>query len=159
MHNAPSVSFPVGRSHFQGRLLASLVCLGLLTLASWSFQSKILGWRHGLAACSLVLISVWVAWSWWRTHIGSFSWDGVAWHLAVGTRSALVLPEIVLDLQSAVLLRLQVVDGKGVAWVWLDRVSSPVRWMALRRAVYGRTRLEGDPLADPANTPLTSQLR
>lgn len=136
-----------------------MVVSGLLTVTAWNFQSEILGWRHWLATCSLVLVSVWVAWSWWRTDIGSFSWDGVAWHLAVGARSVMVLPEPVLDLQSTLLLRLQVAGGNGVSWVWLDRLSSPSRWMALRRAVYCRTRLGGDPLADPANTPLTSRLR
>ncbi len=159
MHNAPAVSFPVGRSHLQGGLLCLVVVLGMLTVTVWSRQSEIMGWRHWLAACSCVAISALAGWSWWRTAVGSFSWDGVTWHWSSGARSLRVLPETVLDLQSALLLRLQVADGKEVAWVWLDRVSAPAHWLALRRAVYCGTRLEGDLLPDPENTSPGKQVR
>lgn len=159
MHNAPAVSFPVGRSPFQGGLLGLLIGLGFFAVVIWTFESENPDWRHCMAACSCVVISVWVGWSWWRTAIGSFSWDGVAWHWTVGTQSVRVLPETVLDLQSTLLLRLHVDENRGIAWVWLDRASGPSRWMALRRAIYCRARLGDEPLADIADTPLVMRMQ
>ena len=158
MHNAPTVSFPVGRSPLQGGVLVLLAGLGCLAVVIWCMGSDGLDWRHGTAAGACVAISASVVWSWWHTSIGSISWDGVAWHWAVGVRSVRVLPETVLDLQTALLLRLQMAEDRGVAWVWLDRASSPARWMALRRAIYCLARRAGAPLADIADNPLATRV-
>lgn len=158
MHNAPAVSFPVGRSPLQGGLLVLLAGLGCFAVAIWSIGSDRLNWRHWTAAGSCVAISASVMWSWWHTSTGSISWDGVAWHWAVGARSVRVLPETVLDLQSALLLRLQMAEDRGVAWVWLDRASSPSRWMALRRAIYCLAKRADAPLADIADNPLATRV-
>lgn len=152
MHNAPAVSFPVGRSRFQGGLLGVLAGLGFLSVLVWGFVSDSLGWRHWTAVCSCVVIFAWVGWSWWRTDIGSLSWDGVVWHWEVAARSVAVLPEAVLDLQSALLLRLQVAGGGRVVWVWLDCASNPFRWLAMRRAIFGRIRRDEAPSMDSRDT-------
>ena len=56
-------------------------------------------------------------------------------------------PEVVLDFQRTVLLRLCATEDASVTWVWLDRAFAPARWMALRRAIYDRARPSDDPLA------------
>ena len=152
MHNAPSVSFPVGRSRFQGWLIGLLVGLGALSVFAWSVQADSLGWRQWLAASLCVTTSIWNIWSWWRCPVGSISWDGVAWCWTVGERSVVVLPEMVLDLQFAILLRLPTTEETGVTWLWLDRATNSLRWMAVRRAIYSRARPNVDPLADAANS-------
>lgn len=152
MHNAPSVSFPVGRSRFQGQLIGWLVGLGVLTVFAWCAQAENLGWRHWFAASLCLTTATWSGWSWWRTPIGSVSWDGVVWRWTTGARSVVVVPEPALDLQVAILLRLPVTADTGVNWLWLERTSNSPRWMALRRAIYSRARPNDDPLADPANS-------
>lgn len=157
MHNAPAVSFPVGRSHFQGVFLGLLVACGALAVSVWSWQVDALGWRQALAAAVWLATSMRVGWSWWQTAMGSLSWDGFAWHWAVDRRSVVILPELVLDFQSAVLLRLRGAEDRGtVAWVWLDRVSNAARWMALRRAIYSRVKLADDVLSGFASSPEAS---
>jgi hypothetical protein len=153
MHNAPSVSFPVGRSRFQGWLIGLLVGLGALTVFTWTVQADGLGWRQWLAASLCVTTSAWSARSWWRTPVGSVSWDGVVWRWTAGAQSVVMVPEVVLDLQFAILLRLPVTADTGVNWLWLDRASNSLRWIALRRAIYSLARRRDDPFAEPANSP------
>ena len=152
MHNAPSVSFPVGRSRFQGRLIGVLVGFGALTELTWSVQANSLDWRQWLGAGMCVTILAWSGRTWWRTPSGSLSWEGVAWYWAAGARSLVVMPQVVLDLQVALLLRLPRTADTGVTWLWLDRSSNPSRWMALRRAIYSHARRSDDPLMRSANS-------
>ncbi|MDD2879860.1 MAG: hypothetical protein PHQ58_05440 [Rhodoferax sp.] len=153
MHNAPAVSFPVGRSHFQGAFVGLLMACGALAVSVWSLQADALGWRQALATGVWLATSMLVGWSWSQTTTGSLSWDGFVWHWAVDGRSVVILPELVLDFQSAVLLRLRgAEDRSAAAWVWLDRVSNAARWMALRRAIYSRVKLADDALSDLASS-------
>lgn len=157
MHNAPAVSFPVGRSHFQGAFVGSISACGALAVSAWSLQVDTLGWRQALAAGLWLTTSMIVGWSWWQTATSSLSWDGFAWHWTEGERSVVKLPELVLDLQFAVLLRLRGADDSDdVAWVWLDRVSNASRWMALRRAIFSAVKPVDDALAELANAPAGS---
>jgi len=154
MHSAPAVSYPVGRSRFQACLIGSLLVCGILTVSTWCLQVDALGWRQWLAL-TLCLMTSWLAgWHGWHTPKGSLAWDGVAWHWAVGTQSLVVVPELVMDLQQLVLLRLRASNDNHVTWVWLDRELNPPRWVALRRAIYTRARGTGDLLADGAGSPV-----
>ena len=136
MHSAPSVSYPVGRSAFAGRLLASLGLLGLLAAAAWTLQSGF-GWRQ-LAAFLTVLASGTLAVGGWRrSPPGVLSWDGAAWGWEQGGSRRPGRPELALDLQSRLLLRWRPDEGR-THWFWLERTSDASHWDALRRAVYSR---------------------
>jgi hypothetical protein len=139
MHNAPAVSFPVGRSRFQGGLIATLASAGFFTVLVWAWQSDVLGWLQGVGLGLWVASFVWAAWQWWRTPEGSLSWDGMVWTWASFGSSVVVLPSVHLDLQRAMLLRLRTEEGL-TSWVWIERTRHPVRWMAIRRAIHARVR-------------------
>lgn len=144
MDNAPAVEFPLGRSSFQARLIAGVVGISGVAVLLWFGPGG--DARQWLAFGWWLLASGWMWVEWWRSPRGSLLWDGVSWSLLIGSRSLLVLPALVLDLQHIVLLRLQAVDKAGSTWVWLDRSRHPVRWLALRRAVYAfRRRVEAVP--------------
>ena len=160
MHSAPAVSFPVGRSRFQGGLLGVLIVSGALTVVAWSLQADALGWRHGLAASVCLAVSALAVWhGGWRSPKGHLAWDGAAWYWAVDAQSVVVVPEVVVDFQRVVLVRLRDPAGGFVTWVWLDHALNPRRWAALRRAIYTRNRRRGDSatatdvLASPDNAP------
>ena len=154
MHSAPAVSFPAGRSRFQGYLIGSLIAFGALAVSTWCLQADTLGWRQLLAA-TLCLMTSWLAgWHWWQTPKGSLAWDGTAWYWTMGAQSLVVVPEVLMDLQQLVLLRLHAFADARVTWVWLDREQNPSRWVALRRAIYARARVIGAVLADVASPPV-----
>ncbi len=140
MHSAPAVSFPVGRSRFEGWLTGGVIVCGFLVVSTWCLQADALGWRQWLAVVLWLVTSRLAGSNWWHSPKGSLSWDGAAWSLTVEAQSFVVVPEVVVDLQQLVLLRLRDPAGIRVTWVWLDRVSKPLRWVALRRAIYTRAR-------------------
>lgn len=140
MHSAPAVSFPVGRSRFQGSLVGVLIMCCVLTVTAWSLQADALGWRHWVAVSACWATSVWAVWHEWRTPKGNLAWDGGAWYWAVDAQSLTVVPEVVIDFQHLVLLRLRDPVGTFVTWVWVARAFNPLRWVALRRAIYTHTR-------------------
>ena len=122
MHNAPSVSYPVGRCAFARYLWAGGLCYGLsveLGRRQLARQRGALRWQQGLC------------------H----------WHAepepVIANESVRALPGIgqvnpVLDLQNILLLRWQPLSYVGqpdVRWFWLDRRSCPDDWLAVRRAL------------------------
>jgi toxin CptA len=137
MHAAPSVSYPVGRSAFAGRLLAALILLGLAAATAWTLQAPPSAWRHGLAFGSLGICSAVAMLAWLHSPQGVLRWDGTEWQWLAGQGSAPGRIELALDLQSHLLLRWRGEDG-AAPWFWLERKSDPSHWDALRRAVYSR---------------------
>lgn len=136
MHSAPAVSYPVGRSHFQAAVVAALTGLTALVLLVWRAESDVADHRHGLAALLWLFCSVWMAWQWWRTPPATLAWDGRGWSWSDAVTNRVVQPEVVLDFQGGLLLRLRdLVDGQ-VIWAWPDRRSQGPRWAAFRRALY-----------------------
>jgi toxin CptA len=138
MHNAPSVSYPVGRSFWAGLLAATLVLSGALVTTGWLAQAPVGGWRIGAAATALALGAAAAGWNWWRMPQGTLAWDGHdwAWTAAAGTDTGRVEPCV--DLQSFLLLRFA--GQPGSHWLWLERRRCAERWDDLRRAVYSRAR-------------------
>jgi toxin CptA len=138
MHAAPSVSYPVGRSAFAGRLWAALALLGLAAAIAWSLAATTTGWRQ-LLALVLVAACAGLAWrGWLRSPVGMLRWDGLAWQwqeCASTTDCGRV--ELALDLQSRMLLHWRGEDS-GARWLWIERESASSHWDALRRAVYSR---------------------
>lgn len=159
MHSAPAVSFPVGRSRFQAYLIGALVACGVVTVATWCWQVDALGWRQWLAVTSCLMTSGLAGWQWWHTPKGSLTWDGAAWYRAVGAQSLVVVPEVVMDFQQLVLLRLCASEGARTSWVWLDRELNPSRWLALRRAIYTRSRGTGELMVGAVRPPVDAVRR
>src|SRR5690349_8890996 len=117
MHDAPSVTWPVGRSRWAGGILLALWSAGVAVAALWS--------AHPLAVWRLV--TVWSAaaaagavagWSWWTAPAGTLAWDGAGWTWAgAGRADAPGRLQLSLDLQHALLVRWH--DGSGRRWFWL----------------------------------------
>lgn len=149
MRNAPSVTYPVGRSAFQGRLLLGLCLAGALALVLWWWLSEApSGWVLGIGWAG------WLSWTWvalrsWRyAPVGRLQWDASPLHdpalrrngtwrwLPAGVGAAQDLDAVLwmLDAQAVVLLRLQRAEGRAL-WLWLDAAREPARWDALRRAL------------------------
>lgn len=152
MHAPPSVSYPVGRSAFAGRIVAALVAAGLAALLAWSLQAPF-GARQAagflvLAACAAL------AWrAWLHSPVGVLHWDGLGWTWEQGGQVAAGRPELALDLQSRLLLRWTGEDG-GRRWLWAERSSALSHWEALRRAVYSRASM---PLPAAGKPPAAEQ--
>lgn len=133
MHNAPAVSYPVGRSRFQGQWLGGLTTLGCLAGVWWWSVVDTPGWRQGLYFVVLLLTVVASFRAWWRSPSGVLAWDGEAWRFG-GTYGGKV--RLHLDLQFCMLLCLQSdAEGAGRLWLWPERRTAPAAWLALRRAV------------------------
>ncbi len=161
MHNAPAVTYPVGRSPFAGMLLLVVCLLGAGALALWMARSRTSIVVSAFAAgCWLVATGA-AFLGWWRSSSGWLSWNGEHWLWAsAGDRSAPALhsPALAdvqagelaasLDAQAVLLVRWRAPGT--VRWLWLERSRAPARWDDLRRAVYSRARVDALPgLAPP----------
>lgn len=144
MHNAPAVSYPVGRSRFHIYLLAAFVLMGGLSLLAWGEQASVaVAWQ--LIAWSFWLLASFVATVlWWRTPAGALNWDASGWTWTAQSPPMQTGPlalRAVLDLQGVLLLLAQPTGMERVPlaprwWFWAERHRAPLRWQALRRAVF-----------------------
>jgi len=148
MHAAPSVSYPVGRSAFAGRLLALLCVLALAAAAAWTVEAAVFGWRQALAWAAALFCGGLALRGWWRSPAGVLHWDGLAWQWQDARGAAAGSVEPALDLQSRLLLRWRG-DPGGVRWLWIERESDVSHWDALRRAVYSRASTPVPPAGTP----------
>jgi toxin CptA len=133
MHNAPSVSYPVGRSRFCGVLLAALWLAGAALVGAWCWQQAM--------------------------RPGNLRWDGQVWlwhaaGLADGAEAEPVVLRAHLDFQRHLLISLRQSSG-SVAWCWLESAQMPQRWADLRRAVYSPARSQAvlDDAPEPSVKP------
>ena len=139
-YHAPLVQYPFGRSRRAGRALLAVVALGLACIAAWAMSG---GGVRALAGLGLWCACAAAAWSLWRGLLaGQLIWDGGQWSLLAdvagpGDGSPAQWPRVHLDLQSGLLISLRWGRGRTI-WLWLERGSDPLRWDALRRAVYSR---------------------
>ncbi|WP_281888615.1 hypothetical protein [Limnohabitans sp. TEGF004] len=142
MHNAPSVSYPVGRCAFQRWLYAFFMVLTSAVLLAWAFNQGLTAtWYLAVAAAALGLILG----SRVLGQAGTLTWDGQVWCLhdqGLGLEDALGDVHVALDVQKALLLRWlpasDTLHAKPL-WLWLGLQASDNRWQDLRRAVYQRT--------------------
>ena len=149
MHDAPSVSYPVGRSSWAAYALGGLWALGASATVAWMSHLPAAGWRGVLAGLACAAAGAWAAWAWWRTPEGCLDWRGSRWHWTpVQAPRADVGLQVGLDFQQVLLLRLTPVQGPSV-WAWLERRSAPADWAAMRRAVYSRADPDGLPGTEP----------
>jgi hypothetical protein len=148
MHNAPAVSYPVGRSRFQKWFFIAVSVLGLVGTLIWFTQVEEPGWRQWSMLLGSVMTGL-GAWRHWRHPVtGQLTWDGVAWIWTDSKSSEPTQLAVVLDAQLAMLLCLRQGGQTQRTWIWVDCDASPTRWLALRRAVHQHPRLAPDPLAD-----------
>lgn len=135
MHNAPSVTYPVGRSLFFGRLMLAVWLLGAAMAGWWCLQAAAMGWRQGLVLLSVPAAGL-AAWSSWRAMApGELRWDGQVWLWNPGDQAEPARLHAPIDLQGHLLLCLHLDTGR-TRWCWAERSSLPERWGDLRRAVY-----------------------
>ena len=144
MHNAPSVSYPVGRCAFQRQLYLLLLLATLAVLGAWALNQGIT--RVWWAAVWLAMFgSVLGALS--LRYVATLSWSGQHWclHDQSGKKpDVLGEVEVILDTQKTLLLRWQPTSDKlstSFVWLWLGAEPSSTRWQALRCAVYQRKAL------------------
>jgi hypothetical protein len=142
MHNAPSVSYPVGRCAFQRWLFIGFAVLASSVLSAWALNLCLsIVWSIAVAAAALGVLLGWRA----LGQAGMLTWDGQVWCLhdqGLGFQDALGVVSVVLDVQKALLLRWQPASDTLHAkpqWLWLGLQSSDNRWQDLRSAVYQRT--------------------
>jgi hypothetical protein len=148
MHNAPAVSYPVGRSRFQGWLLSVVALIGLVSAAVWFTQADALGWRQWLMLSVAISVAFGAWWQWQHAETGQLAWDGVVWTWTAAQASLPVQLTLIADVQRAMLLLLNSAHSDSRRWIWVDRDASSTRWLALRRAVQQHPRFDSDPLAD-----------
>lgn len=148
MHNAPSVTYPVGRSFWAGLWVGTIWALGVIALAAWTVQRSGADWLTGMAWGGCLATGAWAAAAWWRSPTGELQWCGTAWWWSDAhgnsTQGALVVG---LDLQRLLLVHWR--SGGASAWFWLERGHAPVHWPALRRAVYSPANPDGLQGAEP----------
>lgn len=148
MHDAPSVTCPVGRSVWAALIVALLWLAGAAVVGLWSAQPQVTAWRVALAWGAVGCGALVSAWSIWRAREGVLAWDGEAWSWSRrGAAPAAGRVRPGLDLQRVLLVRWD--GGTSGCWLWLERRRCGARWDDVRRAVYSRARPEALPAAEP----------
>ena len=144
MHNAPSVSYPVGRCAFQRWLLLGLAAATSAVLFAWLWGQGVTWlWWVGFSATALGLWQGWLA----LGFVATLTWDGQVWCLhdqGAGDEDALGEVQVMLDMQKALLLHWQPASDTLQAkpqWLWLGAQHGHERWQDLRRAVYQRSEM------------------
>ena len=144
-HNAPPVVYPLGRSAFQGCLLAGLWFIGLLVLLLWYDRARQVDWRicSGAVALSIAGVAAYIGWV--NSPAGQIAWDGQFWRWeSPGYQTGIAEQQlsVIADFQHLLLLRIEN-QAHASLWLWVERRAFPARWMDLRRAVYSPKRLPG----------------
>ena len=138
IHNAPSVTYPLGQSRVHTWLLLGLLLAGLLTAMMWLRAT----WRLDLRITGMFLALIWAGCTAYvgckRTPVGHLVWDGQIWcweSPGYQTGMAEQTVTVVADLQHFLLLRTENRAG-ATAWMWAEKIHLPERWLDFRRAVY-----------------------
>lgn len=147
MHRAPALSYPLGRSRFQGTLVASTCLAGALVGGLWWLASDALNWRHALFGFIWIMALVLAASSWWHAPAGTLRWDGQDWHWMGRTEFVTGRVGVHLDLQFCLVLSLQPPSGRCL-WLFPQRRSDAPQWNALRRALFARPAVSPGLIAD-----------
>lgn len=146
MHDAPSVSYPVGRSRWAAALAASLWLCGLAGALLWAAEPQVTSWRLALAWTAVAVAGIVVLRTWWRAPRGVLAWDGSGWTWTPdGGQGVSGEVQVALDVQRLLLVRFRAAGAGG--WFWLERGGQ--RWDELRRAVYSRAGPAAVPDAEP----------
>ncbi|MDP3708691.1 MAG: hypothetical protein Q8R56_11495 [Polaromonas sp.] len=137
-HSAPSVVYPLGRSHFLAWLLLGLWLAGLLLVLLWFYLTRQLDWRMALAFAAILGAGGAARANWANAPVGQLAWDGEVWRwesASYQTGIAGYELSVIADFQRLLLLRLEN-QAHARLWLWMARSAMPERWLDLRRAVY-----------------------
>ena len=140
MRSPPPVLVPVGRSAWAFAAVLLPVCVGGGVGIAWAWTAQdllrpilfalagcagaALAWRHARRQPTGVLRCDAGAWFWWADGDD----DG----------EQPVRPQVAVDLQRVLLVRLGL--SEGGMWLWLTPDGDPGRWLALRRCLYWSVR-------------------
>lgn len=152
MHNAPAVSYPVGRSPFQAALVMAIVVAGALAQGVWWLQSIEHGVGHGMGWLLWLGFAIAALRALWRTPQRQLVWDGQDWRLHAGLVSLWVTPQVILDAQRNMLVLLRPAAAPAL-WVWPAQQMQPERWLALRRALFHLPPVTGPDASSVAVSP------
>lgn len=138
MRHAPSVNAPVGRFSWGVPLAALAWTLGAGTLVAWACVTPP-GPRHALVALVLLGCAVAAYLDSRRGGAGRLAWDGAQWQWEAGGQAQVVCPEVCLDLQSVMLVRLRPLAARTAPahWRWFSARQDRANWQDLRRALHG----------------------
>jgi hypothetical protein len=147
MHNAPSVSHPVGRSVFAGRLALALWLCGGFALAGVLLHPTAAGPRTAVMTLTWIAAGLVALRGWLASPAGTLAWDGEGWTWNGNAGSI----SVALDLQRVLLAHWEAASGgRDSRWLWLERGARCALWDDLRRALYSRAR-PGDPGSAPSS--------
>jgi hypothetical protein len=144
MHSddAPSVTYPVGRTRRLAWLLAGLWLTGAAAVLGAFFSTPTL-LQHGFLAMLLaasVLLSGGACLAFWRgQRARQLVWDGERWSLELDGGNGYVnevRPQVRIDLQRALLLSLEQPQTRRSVWLWAEAGHDRARWHLLRCALY-----------------------
>jgi len=141
MHNAPSVTYPVGRSRKARSIEVALLAAGALAVALFCLQVQGALWQKAALALSWGTAMAAVVLARRLPAVAQAQWEAPAWTLT-GTRGEAILgaaqARVHLDLQGLVLAQLS--DDSGASrWLWFERAADPARWLAVRRALHAQS--------------------
>jgi toxin CptA len=137
-HNAPSVTYPLGRSHWQAWVLSVFWLLAVVLVGAWVMVSQHVGWRQLTGLAALIGVGLIALHGWKNSAVGQLAWDGQVWRWeGPGYQAGVAEYELLaaLDFQSVMLLRLEN-QAHAKLWLWAEQRAFPARWLDLRRAVY-----------------------
>lgn len=137
--NAPPVSYPVGRSHFYLAVILVLWLIALVCALAWLRQSAGAGGSAWLMTGLQPFVGGVLLWDWYAGPKGALHWDGRTWMWAETNDLPVLQVSVHLDLQDVLLLSCETVTGRRL-WLWAQRSSQAVRWLAFRRAVMTHTK-------------------
>lgn len=138
MHHAPAVRYPVGRSRFHLTLILLISFLSAFALVGWVAVQDDLTWRHGASWVVWCVTVSWAGWAWWRSPQGELAYGSDSWTWMQRGQIQAVSVRVELDLQHTLLLHVAPSSNRSL-WVWLERMSAPMQWQAVRRAVFAPT--------------------
>lgn len=138
MHRAPSVSFPVVRSHRHLRVLAMFLALSAGACVAVVSTDTSEDSRWALVLISMGTGAVFAGLQWMRAPQGVLRWDGGQWLWESASRTESCAVQQKFDFQKVIVVRIR--RGSGESWYhWIDEKAAPHRWPALRRALVSQT--------------------
>ena len=139
--SSASVMYPVGRSP---RLAKWLIAMWGMVVSAMVFSAFLVGftpthaWTAVVFGLSFVTATGSCWWFWRQQKAQTLAWDGERWGLQYSNEPMIegLEVQVVLDMQRALLLRLENSLMKSIFWVWADAGHDAARWHLLRCALY-----------------------